>query len=72
MTVGGFATAEDWRDYWKSVYGPTIVAYRNVADDPARVAGLDRDLAGLAARFDCGTETTVFNWEYLLLTARRT
>jgi SAM-dependent methyltransferase len=71
LTVGGFATPEAWRDYWKSVYGPTVAAYRNVADDPERVAALDRDLTALAARFDCGTASTVFNWEYLLLTARR-
>ena len=71
VTVGGFATPEAWRDYWKSVYGPTIVAYRNVADDSERVAALDRDLAALAARFDRGTGSTVLNWEYLLLTARR-
>jgi hypothetical protein len=35
------------------------------------LAALDRDLAALAARFDCGTGTTVLKWEYLLLTARR-
>jgi SAM-dependent methyltransferase len=72
LTVDGFATPEAWRDYWKSVYGPTIVAYRNIADDPERVAALDRDLAALAARYDRGTESTVMDWEYLLLTARRT
>ena len=71
VTVGGFETPEDWRDFWKSVYGPTIVAYRNIADDPERVAALDRDLAALAARYDRGTGTTVLDWEYLLLTARR-
>jgi SAM-dependent methyltransferase len=71
LTVGGYDTPEAWREFWKSVYGPTIVAYRNVADDPERVAALDRDLAALAGRFDRGTGTTVFNWEYLLLTARR-
>ena len=31
---------------------------------------LDRDLADLARRFDYGTDTTVMDWEYLLLTAR--
>ena len=71
VTVGGFATPEAWRDFWKSVYGPTIVAYRNVAEDPERVAALDRDLAALAARYDIGTGATVMEWEYLLLTARR-
>jgi ubiquinone/menaquinone biosynthesis C-methylase UbiE len=71
LTVEGYATPEAWRDYWKSVYGPTIAAYRNIADDPERVAALDRDLAALGERFDRGTGSTVFNWEYLLLTARR-
>jgi ubiquinone/menaquinone biosynthesis C-methylase UbiE len=71
VTVGGYATPEAWREFWKSVYGPTIVAYRNIADDPDRVAALDHDLAALAARFDRGTGTTVFDWEYLLFTARR-
>jgi ubiquinone/menaquinone biosynthesis C-methylase UbiE len=72
LTVGGFATPEAWRDFWKSVYGPTIVAYRNIADDPEQVAALDRDLAALAARYDRGGGVTVMEWEYLLLTARRT
>jgi ubiquinone/menaquinone biosynthesis C-methylase UbiE len=71
VTVAGFETPEQWRDFWKSVYGPTIVAYRNIADDPERVAALDRDLAALAARYDRGTGTTVLDWEYLLLTASR-
>ncbi len=71
VTIGGFGTPEEFRDFWKSVYGPTIVAYRNIADDPDRVAALDRDLAALAARYDRGTETVVLDWEYLLLTARR-
>ena len=71
VTVGGFETPEQWRDFWKSAYGPTIVAYRNIADDPARVAALDHDLAALAARYDRGTRTTVLDWEYLLVTARR-
>ncbi len=72
VTVGGFGTPEEWRDFWKSVYGPTIVAYRNIADDPDRVAALDRELAALAARYDRGDGTTILEWEYLLLTARRT
>jgi SAM-dependent methyltransferase len=71
LTVAGFGTPQAWTEYWKSVYGPTIVAYRNIADDPERVAALDRDLTALATRFDRGTGSTVFDWEYLLLTARR-
>jgi hypothetical protein len=70
ITVDGFATPEAWLAYWKKVYGPTVVAYRNIADDPEKVAALDRDLTALAARHDRGTGSTVLDWEYLLLTAR--
>jgi ubiquinone/menaquinone biosynthesis C-methylase UbiE len=71
VEVGGWSSPEAWRDYWKSVYGPTIVAYRAVADEPDRVAALDHELAALAARYDHGAGTTAMDWEYLLVTARR-
>ena len=70
VTVDRFATPDAFRDHWRTVYGPTIVAYRNVADDPERTAALDRDIADCAARHDRGTGSTVMEWEYLLLTAR--
>jgi SAM-dependent methyltransferase len=70
LVVDGFATPQAWRDYWKTVYGPTIAVYRHIADDPRRVAALDRDLVALAERFDRGTTSTVMHWEYLVLTAR--
>lgn len=71
VTVAGHATPEAFREFWKQVYGPTIVAYRNIADDPDRVAALDRDLTALVARYDRGAGSTVMDWEYLLVTARR-
>jgi hypothetical protein len=66
-----FATPEAFRDYFKTNYGPTISTYRAIADDPDRVAALDRDLVDLALRFDVGTDSTALDWEYLLLTARK-
>lgn len=66
-----FATPEAWLEYWKSVYGPTIAVYRGIADDPERVAALDRDLIALATRFDRGTDATVMGWDYLIVTARK-
>ena len=70
LRVDRFATPEDFRDYFKARYGPTIAAYRFIADDPDRVAALDRDLADLARRhLDADG---VMEWEYLLLTATRT
>jgi SAM-dependent methyltransferase len=71
LTTDRFATPQAWRDYWKTVYGPTIAVYRSIADDPERVAALDRDLTALAARYDRGTGATVMDWEYLILTARK-
>ena len=70
VTVDHFADPEAFREYFKTRYGPTISAYRAIADDPDLVAALDRDLAELARRHDHGTETTVMDWEYLLFTAR--
>ncbi|GLZ45666.1 hypothetical protein Acsp06_18510 [Actinomycetospora sp. NBRC 106375] len=68
VTVSAFATPDAFRAYWKETYGPTIVAYRNVADDAERTAALEADIAGVAARHDRGGGT--MDWEYLLLTAR--
>lgn len=59
---------EAFRDYFKTTYGPTIAAYRGIADDPERAAALDRELAELAQ----GHLTTgAMDWEYLLVVARR-
>ncbi|HEY5110186.1 MAG TPA: class I SAM-dependent methyltransferase [Acidimicrobiales bacterium] len=70
VRVDRFDDPETFREYFKTHYGPTIAAYRGIADDPDRIDALDRDLADLARRFDYGTDTTVMDWEYLLLTAR--
>ena len=39
LKVEFFATGAEFRDYFKECYGLTIVAYRNIASDPDRVAG---------------------------------
>jgi ubiquinone/menaquinone biosynthesis C-methylase UbiE len=70
VTVDRFRTPEEWREFFKSVYGPTIAVYRSLGTDTARIEALDHDLAALAARYDRGTTGTVMDWEYLLLTAR--
>jgi len=70
VRIDRFGTAEEFRDYFASHYGPTIAAYRNVGDDQARVAELDRDLVELAEKHDQGSgERLVLGWEYLLVTA---
>ncbi|MET9391520.1 methyltransferase domain-containing protein [Streptomyces sp. NPDC006624] len=73
VRVDRFESPEAFRDYFKERYGPTITVYNNLAGEPARAAALDRDLAALAREADLGTgsDGTVMEWEYLLLTARR-
>ena len=67
--MGAFGGGEEFRDYFKAYYGPTISAYRNIADDPQRVAALDADIAALFERFKAGSGS--MKWEYLLVTARK-
>jgi SAM-dependent methyltransferase len=71
VRIDMFTRPEDFRDYFKANYGPTIAAYRGIADDPQRTAALDAELADLARRHDRGAGSTVMDWEYLLLTARK-
>jgi SAM-dependent methyltransferase len=71
VVIDRFSGPEEFRDYFKSRYGPTIAAYRGIADDAERVAALDADLAELARRHDTGTGAFEMRWEYLLVTARR-
>ncbi len=68
LTVDRFGSPEDMRDFFKRTYGPTIAVYKNIAEEPDKVASLDNELAELAAQhFDDGAMT----WEYLLLTATK-
>ena len=69
LTVDRFADGAAFRDYFKANYGPTISAYRAIADDPDRVAALDADIARLGDSFLHGSST--MEWEYLLLVARK-
>jgi len=70
VRVDRFDRPEDFRDYFRERYGPVAAVYRGVADDPDRLAALDRDIADLARMHDRGTTSTVMEWEYLLLTAQ--
>jgi ubiquinone/menaquinone biosynthesis C-methylase UbiE len=69
--VDEFARPEDFLEFFKRNYGPTVAAYRGLADDPQRAAELDRDIVELVRRFDVGEGSTVMEWEYLLVTARK-
>jgi len=71
LRVDRFESPEDFRDFFKRCYGPTIATYRNIAGDPVRVADLDRELAELARQHGYDDGGFVMEWEYLLVTARR-
>ena len=69
LPVNHFADGAAFRDYFKSVYGPTISAYRAIGDDAERAAALDAAIAGVGDRFLVGPSK--MEWEYLLLVARK-
>ena len=58
-----------FREYFKTNYGPTIAAYRGLADDPERTAELDQALVDLVERFR--TPDGKVEWEYLLVIATK-
>jgi ubiquinone/menaquinone biosynthesis C-methylase UbiE len=70
LEVDHFSAPEEFLDYFKTNYGPTVAAFRGIADQPEKVAALDESLRDLAARHGCGTGRSTMRWEYLLLTAR--
>jgi hypothetical protein len=63
----------DYRDYFKQRYGPTIVAYRNVADQPGRAEDLDAQLDALFERTNRATAGAParYAFEYLTFVAYR-
>ncbi|MCV7408457.1 hypothetical protein AWC05_05370 [Mycobacterium florentinum] len=69
LQVDCFADGAAFRDFFKANYGPTLAAYRGIADQPERVAALDTQLAELGDRYLAGSST--MEWEYLLVTARK-
>lgn len=66
-------TPEEFREYWKRTYGPTIAAYRFNADQPERVEALDRDFLALLTEWNssAGRGKTLYEAEYLLVTATK-
>jgi ubiquinone/menaquinone biosynthesis C-methylase UbiE len=69
LQVDRFADGVSFRDFFKAHYGPTISAYRGIASQPHQVAALDAELAELGDRYLAGS--SMMEWEYLLVTARK-
>jgi SAM-dependent methyltransferase len=73
VRIDRFAGTTDFRDYFRTNYGPTIAIYRAIAGDAERVAALDREVDALAGRFGAGAGpgASPMEWEYLVVTARK-
>jgi len=67
LNAGDLSDPVAFREYFKRNYGPTIAAYRGLADQPERAAELDQALVDLVERFRAADGTV--DWEYLLVVA---
>jgi ubiquinone/menaquinone biosynthesis C-methylase UbiE len=70
LPVAMFATGQQFREYFKANYGPTIAAYRGLGDDETRIAALDADIDRLADDALTAASATM-EWEYLLVVATK-
>jgi len=77
MTRGDYVERADspreYRELFKSTFGPVVAAYADLADDPERAAALDRDFLDFATRANGGAPggPAAYRYEYLLVVARR-
>ena len=69
IEVDLFTTPGSFRTYFRENYGPTLVAYRGLADQPDRIAALDAALDALVAEADEGAGR--MRWEYVVVSGRR-
>jgi ubiquinone/menaquinone biosynthesis C-methylase UbiE len=74
VTIRSFHHPDDFLRYFKSHYGPTISAYKFLAGDEEKVKALDQSLTELAENYSDahGDAPSQMEWEYLLLTGRKT
>ena len=67
----GRATPQDYVAFYKATFGPVVATYSALADQPDRVAALDRELLDLATRWNQGTpEVAEYRYDYLLIVAQ--
>jgi hypothetical protein len=72
LLVDHFADPEQFRAYYKEVFGPTIATYSRIASDADLVAALDREFLASAERANRAPagEPARYEYEYLLFLAR--
>jgi ubiquinone/menaquinone biosynthesis C-methylase UbiE len=71
--LGRFADPAGFRDYFKANHPMVVALYRDLADEPARVAALDRDLLEAATRARHGSVEGAhgYDTEFLVIVARK-
>jgi hypothetical protein len=71
--VDHFATPEALIAYYQENFGPTIMAYKSLADDPERTAALDAALLDFATRMNLADpgQPARFEFEYAVVVAQR-
>jgi ubiquinone/menaquinone biosynthesis C-methylase UbiE len=63
---------QDYCDFFKTTFGPVVALYGLLADQPDRLAALDREFLDFATRANRGTSTAAeYHYEYLLIVARK-
>lgn len=77
MTRGEYVERADspraYRELFKQTFGPVVATYASLAEEPERVAALDRDFLEFATRANGGPPEgpAEYRYEYLLVIARR-
>jgi ubiquinone/menaquinone biosynthesis C-methylase UbiE len=77
MTRGDFVeradSPRDYRELFKATFGPVVAVYAALAEDPERVAALDRTFLEFAVRANSGPPggPAEYRYEYLLVVAGR-
>nr|WP_276612047.1 class I SAM-dependent methyltransferase [Kineococcus vitellinus] len=71
LPVTAFASPQEFLEFFRTCYGPTIAAFAGLREDPDRTRELSDALLELAAEFATGQDPLRMDWEYLLLVARR-
>jgi ubiquinone/menaquinone biosynthesis C-methylase UbiE len=64
---------EEYRELFKTSFGPVVATYAGLADEPERLAALDRDFLEFVIRSNQGPPggPTELSYEYLLVVARK-
>ncbi len=73
VTIDHSPSPLEFREYWKRNYGPTVSAYKYNAENPERVAELDRDFLAFLTEWNTAAEPgrTAYHAEYLLVTGTK-